>query len=447
MMPRLKTPFHVALAVTLLITALFGLIASFLAFMAIDQAVDRTLQEEIRRDIEVLTDRAPEQAALPKVASATTNIGRRLFLGEVAESQSVYLLVRPDRSVIVGNAKVWPKTPLAEDDWVEIDGQALGLASGSVLIRTTRLDGGHSLLVGRRLTARTALSQRFVPALIGAFVLFGSLTSLLLLWLDRRYRRRVQIYNRVFSEVQTGDLTARVPARLLDQSGDDLAILGGHVNDALEEVERLLSGLDAYSQVAAHELNLAVSKMRARFMSAGDTRSVAEADRLLDLVVQILDLAKIEATPGFAMQRVSLNEVANSVCDLFDDAFEEEGVVLERSLEPGNVVILCSRPLIESALSNLVSNALKHSPAGSIVKLKLQRDQKRLRLSVRDHGPGVVDTEIDALAALGQSQQSSGNGFGLRHAQAVAIRHGAKIVLENKEPGLEVSLLFKSEAS
>ncbi|MEM9015195.1 MAG: ATP-binding protein [Pseudomonadota bacterium] len=438
-----KTPFQVALAINLMVAALVAVFGGFAAFMAIDSIVERTLKEEIRRDMAVLRERASERAILPEAASITVNISRRMFQEEDTDSYSVYLLVRKDRTVIIGNAVLWPDIAPRDAWWGEVDGRTLGLSPGAILVRTESIDGELGFLVGRRLTARQALITRFVPSLIFGVVLLGGLSSVLLIWLHSRYLQRVRAYNSAFHAVETGDLAARIPAELTRLPGDELAELGGNVNKALDEVQRLLAGLDAYSQVAAHELNLAVSHMRERFVEQKDVRSVEEADRLLDLVSHILELAKIEATPGFAMERASLKDVVQSVLTLFGEAFEEKGVALHRAVDAGDAVLFCSRPLIESAMANLLSNALKHAPVGSRVTVMVSRQKDQIVLSIQDEGPGVADTNIETLARLGRQSRTGGNGFGLRHVQAVAIRHGARLVLENTSPGLKTSLFFR----
>lgn len=439
---RLQTPFHVALIINLIISALLAIFAALAAFASINNAVERTLKQEIRHDIEVLQFRAPERASLPGIASITVNIGRRVFKENQGDSYSIYLLAREDRSIIVGNATMWPNVTLGQVQWAHIDGEELGLDPGTILIRTEVVDGGIGLIVGRRLTARQALVSHFLPALVFGFILLSVSGGALLMWLHFRYKNRIQAYNTVFSAVGAGDLSARIQATIIDHPGDELSKLGYNINGALNEVQRLLSSLDSYSQVAAHELNLAVSHMRDRFIELEDAHSVEEADRMLELVSHILELAKIESTPGFAMQRVPLRDVVEAVITLFHDAFEDKEVGLHFEFDPEEMNVLCSRLLIESAVTNLLSNAFKHSPTGTNVMVTLRQGQRQLILSIQDEGPGVADTNIDALAQLGRQSQSEGNGFGLRHVQAVAIRHGARFTLDNTFPGLRATLSF-----
>lgn len=438
----LRSPFQISLLVTLFATLALALIAGLAAFSAIDETIERTLKQEILIEMHLITDQAPARQAIPELASVTSALGRRVFPVTDRGYSSIYLLVDPAGDVVVGNAAFWPTNANPGQEWVKIDGRDVGLKSGPVLARCQSLDDGFRLLVGRRLAASEALQVRFVPVLITSVLMLGLLASGLLLWLNARYQRRIETFNTVFKQVEGGNLAARIDEALLRPENDTLAELGSNLNMALGEVQRLTAGLDAYSQVAAHELNYAVSVMRDGFVASGNTGSAQEADQLLELVSQILDLARIEATPGFALQRISLGAIANSVADLFADTLEDAGLEFERQFDEGPDTIFGSEPLIASALSNLISNAGKHAPQGSCITLIVKKSHKTISVAVRDEGKGVPTTDIGELSRLGARAGSGGHGFGLRHVQAVAIRHGARLALDNAEPGLKASLRF-----
>ena len=443
MIRSFRSPFQISLLINLVVTLGLAVIAGLAATAAIDGAVDRTLREEIRRDIALLTERTEDRDVLPPVASLTASLGQRLFDDGGKDAQSVYLLVRSDQSVVAGNAVTWPPDVPLEERWIETDATGLGHGAGSMLARVEAVDDGFFLLVGRRLTARQALIRNYVPILVGAVLCLGVVSTFLFALLHRRYQRRVRAFNRVFDRVRTGDIAARIESGFLTPEGDELSTLGANVNEALAEVARLMRGLDSYSQVAAHELNHAVSIMRERFLAAGDTGAAQDAEQLLELVSHILELAKIEATPGYAMQPVSLAETAASVATLYADTFEDRDIRFELQLPPDDrMEVIASAPLLASAITNLLSNAAKFAPEGSAVSLVLAATDRHFSVIVQDEGPGVATTSIAELAGAGRKAGPGSHGFGLRHVQAVAIRHGARLTLANTNPGLKVSIAF-----
>lgn len=439
---RLKTPISIALIINLLVTTLIAVIAGLAAYNAVDIAVERSIKEEVSRDLAVMLQRAPERGIIPDIAVLTNNIDARLFEKEFEKSDSVYLLANSSGEKIIGNAVQMPDIPT--NSWVELDGSAIGVGAGPLLLHRVSIEPDFAFLTGRRLTARDSLNRWFVPVMIGTVIVLGMSSSLLLGFINHRFRRRIRHINSIFGRVERGDLSARVLSTSRAAFADDLSQLSSNVDKALAEVERLLRGLESYSQVAAHELNHSISNLRNRIADTGHADIAAEADRLIQLVTHILELAKIEATPGFAMKPLALESVVQSVVKLFSEAFEERSIVLRTDISCAPANVLGSRPLIESALVNLVSNALKHAPTGSSVSIILKQDSDRIVMSVRDQGGGVDSTKLDVLAALGRKQDSGGNGFGLRHVEAVAIRHGAKLSLENAGPGLLITLRFRA---
>lgn len=437
----LRSPISISLYTNLSVTFCVAAIAIFVAFLAVDRAVERAAREDISREIAIMLDRTSERNTIPDTAILTTNIGRRMFTENAEEGGWVYLLAGSEGGAIVGNAKRMPQSET--DIWTEVTGQDLGITAGPILVRIVSVEGDHHLLVGRRLTARQSLIAWFLPILAISVLVLSGLSSLLLWRLNQRFRRKVQAFNQVFQSVESGELGARIPTTTLATPDDDLGVLGHHVNKALDEVERLLRGLESYSQVAAHELNHSITNLRDRLFNKGEIEGAKQADQLIELVTHILELVKIEATPGFAMQTIRLADVVTSALDLYSESFDEMAVSIGVNIEDADAHILGSKPLIESALINLLSNALKHAPRGSKVTVSMVRDGKRVGFVVRDHGPGVSNTELEALAALGRAGDSGGHGFGLRHVEAVAIRHGAQLKLENAAPGLKASLFFR----
>lgn len=437
-----KTPISIALIVNILMTTLIAVIAGMTAFWAINSAVERAVKQDVSRDISVMLDRAPERGVIPDIAVLTGSVGRRIFVDTTDSDEPVYLLANHAGEKIVGNVDMPPD--VVANSWMELDGIDLGAAPGPILIRTVTVGPDHILVVGRRLTARAALNRWLVPTLAGGVIFLGLCSSLLLGFLNRGFRARVQHINAVFQRVELGELDARISFPDDQSSTDDISVLARNVNSALAEVERLLRGLESYSQVAAHELNHSITMLRDRISEAGEPEIARQAERLIDLVTHILELAKIEATPGFAMQKIRLGEVVQSAVSLYADAFEDASVTLNIHFLNGEAEILGSKPLIESALINLISNALKHAPPHSSVMVCVKQDAQSVSLSVEDQGEGVASTMLGDLVAIGRSGASGGYGFGLRHVEAVAIRHGAQFHLENTVPGLRATLVFRT---
>lgn len=435
-----RSPLSLALYTNLAATFTIALIAILIAYMAVDRAVLTAAKEDISREVALMTSRAAEREALPEVAVVTMNIGRRLGAEPFESGDWIYALSGPSGDIIIGNAGRTPSSMHAS--WHRLNGRELATDPGPVVVWSAVLEGGHHLVVGRRLTARQSLNAWFLPLVAVSSLAVGLLSTLILQSLNSRFLLSVRGFNEVFRRIEAGGLSERVPADLVGAENPGLSTLAENVNRALDEVERLLRGLESYSQVAAHELNHSVSKIRDRLLQKGEKQIAQQAEQLLELVMHMLELAKIETIPGFSMQRLNLSEVVRSGIALYADAFEEKLVTLEMQFLEHDAFFRGSKPLVESAVVNLLSNALKHAPEGSVVTVTTLSEDQRIGFIVRDRGAGVTSTSVQDLSALGRAAGSGGNGFGLRHVEAVAIRHGAQLRLEQVQPGLAASLYF-----
>jgi signal transduction histidine kinase len=135
-------------------------------------------------------------------------------------------------------------------------------------------------------------------------------------------------------------------------------------------------------------------------------------------------------TQALQRQTVDLHGLlAEVAADLHAPALAA-GVTLHTQVKPPGASVAADRLLLARAVGNLVSNALKHGPAGSRVDLQAELTGGRVRLSVRDHGPGLSPRQLAQLARGGEGVavgDARGVGLGLLFVQRVALRHGGSL--------------------
>ena len=97
-------------------------------------------------------------------------------------------------------------------------------------------------------------------------------------------------------------------------------------------------------------------------------------------------------------------------------------------------------------LSNVIENALRHTPTGSVIRIGLEQSADGTLLSIADNGPGIPQTErqsvLQRLYRLDRSRNTAGYGLGLSLVDAVVKLHGAELTLADAAPGLRVILRF-----
>jgi len=276
--------------------------------------------------------------------------------------------------------------------------------------------------------------------------------------LSRAFLARVDAIARTAEAIIAGDLQRRVPVRGTD---DDLDRLAGTLNRMLDRIGALMDSLRQVSSDVAHDLRTPLSRlyqrledarMHARSMAEYETAvegAVREAEGLLEIFSALLRIAQVEgASPRAGFRRVDLTAVAESVIDAYRPDAEEAGHALVADIVPG-VVVLGDQELLTQAVANLMENALRHTPAGTRIGIRLSNGQAGACLAVEDDGPGAAPDDlprlVDRFYRGERSRTTPGNGLGLSLVAAVAELHGAALSLRDAGPGLRVALCLPRE--
>jgi signal transduction histidine kinase len=160
----------------------------------------------------------------------------------------------------------------------------------------------------------------------------------------------------------------------------------------------------------------------------------SNSQRLVRLVNDILDIEKMESGQVvFNFVRVDARTLVEHVIDANRVFAENHGVRVR--LEESSVVadVRADSDRLTQVMTNLLSNAIKFSPAGGEVVLAIEHDADTVRLSVRDHGPGIADDfkprifERFAQADATDARQKAGTGLGLSIVKQIVDRLGGKV--------------------
>lgn len=157
-------------------------------------------------------------------------------------------------------------------------------------------------------------------------------------------------------------------------------------------------------------------------------RQVARLNRMAE---DLLDAAQIGAGRlSLAARQVDLRSVVRDVVSLFEGVSEVHHLSVDMSAQP--VVALCDPLRIEQVLSNLVSNAIKYSPRGGPVRIRLSLANDVASISVSDEGVGIATPDLDGIwepfRRTGVSAETiPGVGLGLWTSQRIVEAHGGEI--------------------
>ncbi len=165
----------------------------------------------------------------------------------------------------------------------------------------------------------------------------------------------------------------------------------------------------------------------------------ANSDRLSAIVEDVMSLAKFEQPQTVeTLERapVSIKDFLESVAAQFDEAAGYRAILLVVIAEPG-LKILLHRQMIEQAVSNLLSNAVRYTTEKTTVTIRGQLVDENLVISVEDEGPGIAPEHLPRLferfyrVDKGRSRELGGTGLGLAIVKHVALLHGGHAEVES----------------
>jgi signal transduction histidine kinase len=303
---------------------------------------------------------------------------------------------------------------------------------------------------------RNSILQAFVWIAAGALLL-ASLGGILF---GTRFLRRVDSITRTCEAIVDGRFHERIPA---GNGGNEWDRLAHAINAMLDRIALLLDNLRQVSSDVAHDLRTPLTRLRTRLeetrlksLTAADydaavAQAIQDTDELLALFAALLRISQIESGTRLAsMSRLSLSELLDRVYQLYRPVAEDTQHELSAEIA-ADVAVLGDSELLVQMFSNLVENALRHTPAGTRIRIALAATPSGACAFVADSGPGIPANEHDKVLCrfyqLAPGRSNGGHGLGLALAAAIASLHRATLSLGSESPGLRVSAVFLQPAN
>jgi signal transduction histidine kinase len=306
------------------------------------------------------------------------------------------------------------------------------------------------------ITARLMFASEHDLLLATVLLLFaGGIAMSVGYFLSAALTDRIVALSQAAEEIAKGKLGTRA-----DVTGyDEMASLARTFNDMAAQLEAAAAQQHELDMLrrnliawAGHDLRTPLASIRAivEALADGVVDDPATVDRYLHtarreirslslLIDDLFELAQLEA----GGLRLELGP--NSISDLISDTMESfselaarQGVHLEGSAEPGVDPVRADAQQIGRVLSNLVGNALRHTPRGGSVVLAARRTAAGVEVSVRDTGEGIGAEDLPHIfdrfyrGDKSRSRATGGAGLGLAIAKGIVEAHGGEIGVESE---------------
>lgn len=319
-------------------------------------------------------------------------------------------------------------------------------------------DSGFQIKMGESLAIRQELSNEIAQRMaIPMFIALPLLALLIYIGIGRALQPLQRLAHSI-SRREPGHLN-RVDT---ENAPSEIEPLVEALNQLFERVELSLENERRFTADAAHELRTPLAALKVQAQVAQRSRDTAERNRALEqlstgverasrLVEQLLTLARID--PETAQTKFipfALRPIAEETLASLEPLASDKGITLQLQCET-EPTIHGQAESLAIALRNLTDNAIRYTPQGGTVEIRIEETEDAIRLHVADSGPGIPESERHNIFKRFYrlaGQATDGSGLGLSIVQRIAELHQAELSLHASGlGGLEVTLSFPSPRS
>jgi heavy metal sensor kinase len=404
-------------------------------------SVDRALEEEIAEVI-VNVERSPADTLRSELDENFA--GHAFYSIQVLDPSGRMVFATPESAAPLLTAAEFPPD---EDAFIATRPSRAGTANRLRAQRVARTDGEYLVVVGDGLAAYRAARGRLLATLLT----LGPAAALLALaggyWLSRRALAPVDRLTQTALSITGARLNRRVPE---PNSNDEVGRLARAFNEMIARLEQSFGEVRRFTADAAHELRtpLAVLRTGAEIAlrsnaSTEQYRQVLsdqldEIGRLSRLADQLLFLCREDA--GLVVEPVEdvrLDTLLEELCETLQLSAEAKGVVLACGDSP--VAIVAAQPdRVRRLMLNLLDNALRHTPTGGRVDVRLSADQEFIAVEIEDTGCGIPPEQLPRVfdrfyrGDVSRGRATGGSGLGLAICRSIVETLDGEISLTSR---------------
>ncbi|MEN8251145.1 MAG: HAMP domain-containing sensor histidine kinase [Bacteroidota bacterium] len=271
--------------------------------------------------------------------------------------------------------------------------------------------------------------------------------------------KKINLINETINEISEGNLSLRIPTRGTD---DDYDLLAKNINQMLNQIQKLMQGMQNISNNIAHDLRTPLTRLQGRLeliqqdssheTSEGIQEALTETDNLLSTFNAMLRINKLEsgAQKGH-FTHVAIDDLLQDVIEFYEPLAEDRDISIKFDVK-NNRNISADRDMLFQVFTNLFDNAIKYTPQQGSITVSAQlintNDTPYLQIIIADTGVGIPENErkkvLEPFYRLEKHRDHQGNGLGLSLVAAIIKFHKGSIEFQDNNPGLSVSIYLPS---
>jgi signal transduction histidine kinase len=266
-------------------------------------------------------------------------------------------------------------------------------------------------------------------------------------WVSRRFSAPLESLTHTTTQMAAGDLSARADIEREDEFG----LLANSFNTMADNIESKVAALRRFVADAAHELHTPLTALRTNLELVDDEHippALEQVERMDALTRSLLDLSQLEATASEVQyEEVDLAAILQEIAEPYASRAEQAELSFNLDIDPDPIYITGDATQLSTLIRNLLDNAIKFTPEGGQVNVKLSTLDEIVQLSVADTGIGIPEDDVPHLfSRFHRGRNASaypGSGLGLAIVKTIVDQHGASIYVGNNSPGTVVTISFE----
>jgi len=426
--------------IILLILSILGI--GIFVYIIRNPLIDRQALGRLDVALTVIQRQINERSILPREYQQ--------YLNRISDSLAIRLILfSPEKDIILDSepespAIIWTNDELSLQKKGQVDDMngktwlysSWVMPKGDLLVLALPRQGGLQLL--RSLQLRETLREDFLPSFLRAGLVAFVLAVIFAAWMGNWIVKPLQTIEEASRNLSNGEYQ-QIPL----QGPDEVQALAGAYNEMIDQVKASQQSQRDFVANVSHELKTPLTSIQgfSQAMLDGTVDSgpaltkaagiiKTEADRMYRLVVDLLDLARFDAgTVVLDRKALDLSKLLTHVVNQLIPQAAEARVKLSLDVEPLPTCV-GDEDRLAQVFTNLVDNAIKHTPVNGFVKLNARSEAGLVRIEIIDSGKGIPEEHLSRIFERfykvdGSRKEESkpGTGLGLAIAQQIVQAH------------------------